>query len=178
MENLQDKSSNYPQIESPTPRTAVRGPSCCWQTRDSGPGEWHGSARARAIRTMAKRITIRLNPLVGDLLDRRCQQTGQTVSQVVRGALELAIGPTASENPRGERSPSLPPPSPDYAFPQQLQELLPRYRAFGMTIYVERRRCFEGLLAICEVVQGHSQNAQDRALCAELLRIGRKFGLL
>jgi hypothetical protein len=122
-----------------------------------------------------KRLTVRIPSSLTELLDRRCQLTGLTLSEAVRGAVEVALGPGVSP------CNGTPPPAfsaSDYAFPRQLDELLPRYRAFGMEIWKELRRCFGALVAICEVVRQHSQNAQDRALCAELVRLGKLFGLL
>lgn len=128
--------------------------------------------------TKSHRITIRLHPHLAGILDERCRQTGQNPSEVVRSALALML---ASDGP--QPAPSIPAghsksAEDGYVFPRELEELLPRYRAFGMEIWKERRRCTGFLLAICEVAREHSQNAQDRALCAEILRIGRQFGLL
>ena len=100
------------------------------------------------------------------------------MSEAVRGAVEVALRPELSPPPSCAVEPSAAFSASDYAFPRQLEEFLPRYRAFGMEIWKERRRCFGALVAICEVVRQHSQNAQDRALCAELVRLGKLFRLL
>lgn len=66
----------------------------------------------------------------------------------------------------------------EYALPATLVELLPRYRHFGMEICKERRRLFQNLVAAAEVTREPSDNPRDAELYLELLRVGRKFGLV
>lgn len=122
------------------------------------------------------RICVRINRSLSQLLGRRCQQTSQSLSAIVRSGLELALGSETQE--RHEELARAPVAPSVYVFPRELQHLLPGYRAFGMEAVRERRRCFGALLAVCEVVREHTGNRQDRALCAELLQIGRRFGPL
>ena len=129
-------------------------------------------------RTVTDRITIRINGLSRQLLEDRCQRTGQSVSETVRCALHVALGTNNSVCQSVETTQAVQRGAINYNFPGELSDLLPRYRAFGMQIYAERRRSVAALLAACEIVREHSGNAQDRALCAEILRIGRQFGLL
>lgn len=93
----------------------------------------------------------------------------------MRSALELALGSKTHE--RHKELAQAPVAPSVYVFPRELQHLLPGYRAFGMEAVRERRRCFGALLAVCEVVREHTGNRQDRTLCAELLQIGKRFGL-
>ncbi len=128
---------------------------------------------------MSSRITIRLGDQLECALTERRKQTGQSITDVLRSALAVTL---ASDSP--------PPSFPDvqlsqpqgasdgYIFPRELEDFLRCYRGFGMEIWPERRRCFGRLLAACEAARGHSKNVQDRALCAEILRIGRLYGLL
>ena len=124
------------------------------------------------------RITLRIDASMRRVLERRRQQTGQTVSQVARGALELALRAEVTEGQQTDQPDQRRTVAPNYALPPDLQRLLPQYRSFGAQIWQERRRCLGALLAICEVVREQSRNAQDQALCAEILRIGKRFGLL
>lgn len=129
------------------------------------------------------RLTVRLVPKAAELLANLCRTSGQTASEVIRMALQQYLNPIAAaaerpsilsnnEKTGGEKATG------EYSFPSELHDLLPQFRNFGMELRPERRRCFARLLAACEAAREHSQNAHDRALCAEILRIGRLFGLL
>jgi len=130
----------------------------------------------RAKRRLEKRITVRLDQSQTELLAEICRTTGQSPSQVVRASLQLGLVPQVSEKQESGGFGIKPERAQAYIFPPELAGLLSSYRAFGMEIWPERRRCFGALLAICEVARAHSQNAQDQALCAELVRLGRRFG--
>ena len=132
-------------------------------------------ARSRRIERK-KRITVRLDQLLAEVLAETTRKTGQSLSQVVRASLQLGLVPQVSEKQESGSFGIKPERAQTYIFPPELADLLPRYRAFGMELWPERRRCFGALLAICEVARAHSQNAQDRALCAELLLLGKRLG--
>jgi hypothetical protein len=66
---------------------------------------------------------------------------------------------------------------PPFAFPPEVQQLVPSYRAFGTVLPKERRLRFMGLVALCGLVAETSENSQDALLCAELIALGRRFGL-
>jgi len=123
-----------------------------------------------------KRVTIRLDGPLADLLAETTRKTGQSLSQVVRASLQLGLVPQVSEKQESGSFGIKPERAQTYIFPPELAKLLPGYRAFGMEIWPERRRCFGALLAICEVARANSQNAQDQALCAELLLLGKRLG--
>jgi len=129
-----------------------------------------------SVGNRGSRITIRINVPLGSRLRDRCEQTGQSVSEVVRAALELAFAPAALERPQEANQPSKELSA--YVFPRDLQNLLPQYRAFGLEAVKQRRRSFHGLLAVCEVVRENTKATQDRALCTELLELGERFGLI
>jgi hypothetical protein len=127
----------------------------------------------------SKRVTIRISGALREILEQRSRSTGQDLSTIVRAALELTIVcQTRPEQAVEKFVPTRPETRPVYIFPRELEQLLPRYRSFGMEAMRERRRGFGALLAVCEVVREHTKNIQDRVLCAELLQIGRRFGLL
>jgi hypothetical protein len=127
----------------------------------------------------SSRITVRVNDPLRGLLEQRCQQAGQSVSEVVRNALELAFGQeNPAQPPVGQHSFGSSAGPAEYVFPRELNEMASRYVAFGMEAVKERRRAFGALLAVSEFVRQNSQNPQDRALCVDLLQVGRRFGLI
>ncbi len=128
---------------------------------------------------MSNRLSVRLDQHLSDVLARRCVQTGQTLSEIVRQALESTLlsdtrettPVTASEPPKTA--------NPGYVFPPQLRELLPRHRAVGMAIRQQQRRLYENLLAASEVVRESGERSQqDEAICSELLDFGKRFGFV
>jgi len=123
-----------------------------------------------------RRVSVRLDEFLAALLAETCQKTGQNPSEIVRASLQLGLGPQVSEKQESGSFGIKPERAQTYIFPPELADLLPRYCAFGMEIWPERRRCFGALLAVCEVARAHSQDAQDVALCTELLRLGKRFG--
>lgn len=128
--------------------------------------------------TDGRRITVRLHGSAIHLLERRHQQTGQNLSEIVRNALQFALQAGSDEGQRIPDSQFRQKVPSSYTFPRDLQPLLPQYRVFGTQIWQERRRCFGALLAICELVREQTGSPQDQALCAETLRIGKLYGLL
>lgn len=129
---------------------------------------------------MSCRITIRLDNQMERALAERCQQSGQSASEVLRSALALLVAPPI--NPQRGLDSRISQPeaqNSEYAFPGALRDLLPRYRAFGLDVWAERRRRFCDLLASCEVARDFGKNAtDDLALCVEVVRIGRLFRFL
>ena len=128
-------------------------------------------------RERGKRITVRLDKPLAEILADTSRKMGQSPSEIVRASLRSGLVPQAPEKQESGSFGIAPEGAQSYAFPSELGDLLPRYRAFGMEIWQERRRCFGALLAICEVARQHSRNARDRAICAELLRLGKRFGI-
>jgi Arc/MetJ-type ribon-helix-helix transcriptional regulator len=127
----------------------------------------------------SSRITVRVNGALCERLEQRCQQVGESVSEVVRSALELALGQEMpAQAPVRRHSPDSSAAPPGYVFPHELNEVASRYVAFGMEAAKERRRAFGAILAVSEVVRQNSGNPQDLALCVELLQLGTRFGLL
>jgi hypothetical protein len=56
-------------------------------------------------------------------------------------------------------------------------ELLAQYRHFGCEIWQERNRLFQRLLAAAEVAKANNENPRDAEICAEILRLGQRFGV-
>ena len=127
---------------------------------------------------MRKRLAVRLDEHLSDVLARRCAQTGQTTSQIVRQALEFTLVSDDPESTPVAASESPKTPNPSYVFPRKLAGLLPFYRQLGAAVWQERRIRLQGLLALFEIARENSQNPQDTALCTELLSLGRRYGLL
>ena len=122
----------------------------------------------------SQKITFRLTPGLKQVLQQRCNITGQNASEAVRELLEYALvsgtGPSVSEG--------APKPAPEYEFPDKLIPLLLSVENLGASAWVELRLQFPRFVALSEVARQVSQSSVDQALCAELLRIGRTFKLL
>jgi hypothetical protein len=139
-----------------------------------------GQVRAGGIviGSRARRISFRLNGKLRRCLEERSQQTHQTVSEVIREALEFALQPKpASEMPTQAVATASRSSSP-CALPPEVQELLPANRGLGAQMLKERRIRFRNLVALCEATRESTQTGQDAALCAQLVDIGKHFGLL
>ena len=123
----------------------------------------------------SEKITFRLPPDLKQLLQQRCDLTGQTTSEAVRELLEYALvlgtGPSVSED--GPK-----PAAPEYVFPDELIPELSSVEHLGASAWLELRLQFPRLVAMSEVARQVSQNPVDQALCAELLRIGHTFKLI
>ena len=61
--------------------------------------------------------------------------------------------------------------------PPSVAEMESQYRAFGAQIWKERRVLFQRTVLAAKIAQSNNENPKDAALYAELLRLGRQFGL-
>jgi hypothetical protein len=136
---------------------------------------WRGQSKRRM--KFHKRITVRLDDTLTQLLASQSRIGNQSLSEIVRSSLEFALVPRAPEKQESRSVGSEQEIALDYIFPADLKDLLPKYRPFGTEIWIERRRCFQALLAICEVARELSRNARDQTICVELLALGRRLGL-
>ena len=123
----------------------------------------------------SEKITFRLTPDLKQLLQQRCDLTGQTTSEAVRELLEYALvsGTGSSVSGDGPK-----PDAPEYEVPDELIPVLLSVEHLGASAWVELRLQFPRLVALSEVARQASRSPVDQALCAELLRIGRTFKLL
>ena len=124
---------------------------------------------------ISSKITFRLPPGLKQLLQQRCDLTGQRTSEAVRELLEYAlVSGTGSSVPEGAPKPA----APECSFPDKLIPLLCSVEHLGASAWVELRLQFPRIIALSEVARQASQSPVEQALCAELLRIGRTFKLI
>ena len=125
------------------------------------------------------RISVRIESRLAARVIERCTDTGLSLSDFVRRSLSHAVGtqppslaPVVPPNPPVNRQTEA------YEFPKPLEGLLPQFRAFGGGVWTERRLRFRATLVLAEIARQNSGSEHDLALCSELVRVGRRFGLL
>ena len=125
------------------------------------------------------RISVRLESRLAGRVAERCQETGLSLSDFVRRTLSQSVNTqTPPPAPVGPADPPINRQTDVYEFPKPLEGLLPQFRAFGGGVWKERRLRFRATLALAELARLNSGSEHDLALCSELVRIGRRFGLI
>jgi hypothetical protein len=148
------------------------------QECDSAPEPAVQNAQSEVSEGKPWRLTVRLPDQMAELLRAKCRESDQTPSQLVRSALIAALRVDESDEEAMSDGMESKPSRPSREFPSALLDLLPKYRCFGGRLWPERRRLFHALLAAAQVAQENGENPQDLHLRNELVRLGKRFGLM
>ena len=136
-------------------------------------------SQSKPVSDPGLRISVRLESRLAARVTEICHETGLTLSDFVRRSLSHAV--STQTPPPGPVVPADPPVNRQteaYEFPKPLEGLLPQFRAFGGGVWTERRLRFRATLVLAEIARQNSGSEHDLALCSELVRVGRRFGLL
>lgn len=119
-------------------------------------------------------ITVRVSPSLRLLLQQRSELTQLSLSGVIRQSVEYALVGVIPDSAIDE-SMGL---APEDELYDELGLLAIRAQHEGILGWIDRKELFRMLLGQSVAAEQSRLNRIERDLCLELLRIGRRFGLV
>lgn len=99
--------------------------------------------------------------------------TGETPKEASAASPDPRLTATVKSAPSARSAPGVE----ALSCPPSIAELESQYRAFGAAIWKQRNVLFQRTVVAAKIAQSNNENPKDAELYAELLRLGKQFGL-